>query len=112
MQPNLPEGATELCEIDGVHYASLQDGTILADNQPVEVIAVATTDTLRDAIKAASPHVRLINQRVVDRIRERYSAEDEIKCLRLAPSAETTAWNDWCEECRAWGAEQKAALGL
>lgn len=52
----------------------------------------------------------LINQQVVTQIRTKYSAEDEIKLLRLAPSDETTEWNKYVEECRDWGKEQKAAI--
>lgn len=104
---------TELATIAGTTYFSLPDGTELPD-QPTEItiIPIELTDALRDAIKAASPHVRLINQRVDERIRERYSVSDEIKLLRIAPSEETSAWNDYVEECRAWGREQKAMLGL
>lgn len=76
------------------------------------VAAVTLDDDLRSAIKAASPHCRLINERVGEMIRARYSPEDEIKCLRIAPSAETLAWNDYVESCRTWGKEQRAALGL
>jgi hypothetical protein len=112
LQPTLPDGATELCTLDSTTYASLPDGSNLAAEQPVPVETVTLTDTLRAALKAASPHVRLINQRIVERIRERYTPDDEIKCLRLAPSAETEAWNEWCEACRDWGRAQKAALGL
>ena len=70
------------------------------------------TDALRAEIKAASPHVRLINQRVREAISSRYSLEDEIKLLRTAPSAEMDAYNAWAEECRAWGRAEKAKLGL
>lgn len=118
----LPEGGhlqpigTELATLGDTTYVSLPDGAVLPDNQPVEIVAsiqsVTLTPELCDAIKAASPHVRLINQRIIERIRERYSADDEIKMLRLAPSDETTAWNAYVESCRAWGREQKAALGL
>ncbi len=108
---------TELATIDGVTYVYIPEGETLPADQPEDIAAsivnpVTLTDTLRDAIKAASPHVKLINARVVEKIRSKYSADDEIKCLRLAPSAETQAWNDWTEDCRAWGREQKAALGL
>ncbi len=104
---------TELATIDGVTYVHVPDAASLPD-QPVEidVAPAALTNGLKDAIKAASPHISLINSRIVEMIRLRYSMEDEIKLLRLAPSDETTAWNDYAEECRAWGREQKAALGL
>lgn len=119
----LPEDAathrplgTELATVDGVTYVALPDGAALPANQPAEVSAsiqlVTLTDTLRDAIKAASPHYALINARVIEQIRTRYSQDDEIKCLRLAPSPETTAWNAWAEDCRTWGKQEKTKLGL
>lgn len=118
----LPEGAehqrlgTELATIAGVTYVSLPEGATLPAEQPEEIsesIATVTlTDTLRDAIKAASPHVRLVNERVRAAIAERYSMADEIKLLRTAPSAECIAYNAYAEACRDWGREEKAKLGL
>lgn len=119
-----PEGernerlGTELCTIDGVTYVSLPAGAMLPGGQPTEILASIQTlptplpDDLRDEIKAASPHVRLINERVRNAIAERYSLADEIKLLRTAPSPEMQAYDAYAEECRAWGRAQKAALGL
>lgn len=107
---------TELATIDGVSYVSLPDGVTLPPDQPPKIAAsiqvVTLTVELRDAIKVASPHCQLINARVIEQIRTRYSHDDEIKLLRLAPSPETVAWNTWVEECRAWGRAEKARLGL
>lgn len=75
-------------------------------------MAIVLAPDLRDAIKAASPHVRLINDRVRDAIAQRYSITDEIKLIRTAPSAEMLAYNAYAEECRAWGWAEKAKLGL
>ena len=94
----------------------LPDGVTLPDGQPREIAAsiqaVILSAELRDAIKAASPHVRLINERVRTAIAERYTVGDEIKMLRLAPSAETAAYNAYVEDCRAWGRVAKANIGL
>ena len=107
---------TELATIDGVTYVALPDGATLPGEQPQEIAAnvapVTLTDAQRDAIKAASPHVRLINERVREAIAERYSFADEIKLLRTAPSPECIAYNAYAEECRAWGRAEKAKLGL
>lgn len=103
----------ELATIDGITYVFVSDTTTLPPQPPEITVAAATlTDVLREQIKAASPHVWLINDRVVDMIRQRYSVDDEIKMLRIAPSDETTSYNAYVEECRAWGRDQKAALGL
>ena len=56
--------------------------------------------------------MRHIDNQVKAAIAERYSIEDEIKMLRLAPSDETSAYNAYVEECRAWGRAEKNKLGL
>jgi hypothetical protein len=66
-------------------------------------------DAQLDLLRAQA---RLIQQRVVDAIRARYSVDDEIKLLRIAPSAKTDAWNAYVEDCRAWGRAERAKLGL
>jgi hypothetical protein len=105
------ERITELCTIDGETYVSVPDSiTLPPQPQQITVEAVALTEELDAAIKAASPHVALINERVVTRIRDRYSINDEIKMHRIGPSPETEAYNDWVEECRAWGRAEKERL--
>ena len=107
---------TELATIDGVTFVALPDGAALPENQAGEIASsiatVTLTDAMRSAIKAASPHVRLINDRVREAIADRYSMADEIKLLRTAPSAECIAYNAYAEECRDWGRSEKAKLGL
>lgn len=104
---------TELATINDVTYVSLPDNTVLPE-QPAEiaVAAVDLTPDLKQAISDASPHVKLIRQRVSDKIAERYSTGDEIKLIRTAPSAEFEAYNAYAEDCRAWGRAERAKLGL
>ena len=96
----------------------LGDGVALPAEQPpqiaesIETLPVPLPDALREAINAASPHVQLISARVVEAIRRRYSIEDEIKLLRLAPSPETAEWNAYVEDCREWGRAERAKIGL
>jgi hypothetical protein len=104
---------TELCTIDGVTYVSVPDSiTLPAQPEQITVEEVVLTDELKAAIKSESPHVQLINERVVAKIREIYSLNDEIKLLRIGLSEESTAYNDYVEECRDWGCAAKARLGL
>jgi hypothetical protein len=104
---------TELCTIDGITYVSVPDSIILpAQPEQITVEEVELTDELKESIKSASPHVQLINDRVVSKIREVYSLNDEIKMIRLSPSAESTAYNEYVESCRDWGRVAKANLGL
>jgi hypothetical protein len=109
----LEDRITELCTIDGVTYISVPDGITLPEQpEQITVEEVALTDELKAAIKSESPHVQLINERVVAKIREIYSLNDEIKMIRLSPSEESTAYNEYVETCRAWGKTRKATLGL
>lgn len=106
----------ELCTIDGATYVSVPDDMDLPINQPDEIAdtvqTVVMTDDLRELIKSQSTHVQLIDERVKAKIAERYSITDEIKQLRSAPSAEFDVYTEYAESCRAWGQEQKSALGL
>ena len=122
------DGATELCTLSGVTYVSVPDGELPA--QPAQIAAsvvdpVVLTTELREAIKAASPHCQLINQRIEDKIRERYSLSDEQYFSRIASCAalgyytfETgeaealQAFVLYVEYVRQWGREQRALLGL
>ena len=104
---------TELCTIDGVTYISVPDGITLPEQpEQITVEEVALTDELKAAIRLASPHVQLIDERVVMKIREKYSVNDEIKLIRLGESDDYTTYNDYVESCRAWGAAAKARLGV
>lgn len=109
---------TELATLrDGTTYVCLPSVATLPTDQPAEIAAsiienVTLTAAQIAEIKAASPHVRLINQRVVDMIAAEYSMADEIKLLRTAPSPEFDAYNAHAESCRAWGRTEKAKLGL
>jgi hypothetical protein len=109
----LEDRITELCTIDGVTYVSVPDGITLPEQpEQITVEEVALTDELKAAIRAASLHVQLIDERVVMKIREKYSVNDEIKLIRLGASDDFTAYNDYIETCRAWGAAAKARLGV
>lgn len=126
---NAPEGSTELCTLNGITYVAMPDGEALPEGQPQQIAdsieSVQITDTLRDNIKAASPHCKLIAKRVEDRIRARYSLEDELYFARISVGALTgqytyeageadavAAFGEFVEECRQWGRDQRAALGL
>lgn len=103
----------ELATIDGVTYVSLPTGaTLPAQPAKITVEPVTLTDALKAEIAAASPHVQLINERVKSMIAQQYTIEDEIKLLRAAPSEEFDIYNAFVEDCRQWGRDQKAALGL
>lgn len=76
-------------------------------------------------IRAASPHVQLIAQRVVDQIRATYSADDEMYLARIGTGAalgvyqlepkeqdELSRYQTHVEWCRQWGRDERAKLGV
>lgn len=120
---------TELATIDGTTYVALPDGATLPADQPTEIassIAVVTLDpVLREQIKAASPHCKLIAQRMVEQIRAAYSIDDEMYFARIGVGAATgmyqpstdelqamTVFGEFVESVRQWGRQQRAELGL
>ena len=107
---------TEHCTVDGWTYITVPDGVVLPE-QP-EIISATLTEInfedepeAKDIINEVSPHIQLINDRVVEKIRLLYSINDEIKMLRVG-GADFEAYNTYVEECRAWGRAEKAKLGL
>lgn len=121
---------TELATLpDGLTYVSLPDGAALPVGQPAEIAAsivtVTLTDALKESIKAASPHTRLIAQRMQDKIRATYSVEDEQFFSRIGVgvalgayvfgAGEQTAllaFGTFVESVRQWGRVERAKFGL
>lgn len=133
--PDAPMGqqaGQELCTLpDGRTIVALFDGNTLPTKQPAAIAASIVTlaqplaADLLAQIKAASPHFRLINTRVEEKLREKYSTSDEAKFARIAygvalgmysyqagEQAELQAFGAYCELCRAWGKTEKALLGM
>lgn len=109
----------ELCELDGKTYVSVSDEalrTVMKSGGDLVEVSGATMaeemPSIVAKIKSSAPAVKDIRAEVIRKIREKYSVDDEIYLLRTAPSPETAAWNDYVENCRQWGREQKALLGL
>lgn len=133
-EPNSPDATTprctELCTLDdGYTYVAVPEGVTLPTEQPPTVNAslepVTLTDALRYQILSASTHCKLIAERVIERIRERYPLDEELFLNRIATGvanglyvyqdgeeAEVIAFGVWAEECRQWGRQQRAELGL
>ena len=119
---------TELATVDGVTYVSIPDGVDLPDQSDEvapSVSKVTLSGALLETVKAASPHVRLILQRMIDRIRERYTIDDEMYFARIGVGVATGLYTFqageqealmefglFVEEVRQWGRDQRAALGL
>jgi hypothetical protein len=116
---------------DGRTIVVLPDGVKLPADQPteikdsIEVLPTPLPDALKEQIRAASPHVHLINTRMQERVRGRYSAEDEMKFSRIgtgqalgmynmtdAEKAALVAFGVYLEECRQWAKSERAKLGV
>ena len=119
---------TELATIGGLTYVSVPAGVTLPEQLP-QVAAtlqpVTLTSELREQLKAASPHCALISERMVQKIREKYSIEDEQYFARIgvgvalgAYSFESgekdalLAFGAHVEAVRQWGRAERAKLGL
>lgn len=119
---------TELGTIDGLTYVSVPDGVTLPAQLP-QVAAtlqiVTLTPELRAQLKATSPHCALIAERMVQKIRARYSPDDEDFFTRIglgsvlgmyqlppAEMAEIQAFGEFVEAVRQWGRTERAKLGL
>lgn len=117
---------TELCTLDGTTYVAVPDGLTLPA-QPAEIDPQPTPlgADLVARIKAASPHVQLIYERTEQQIRAKYSMSDEAKYARIGvgvalgvyafeagEQAELLAFGAYVEQCRQWGRDERAKLGL
>ena len=55
---------------------------------------------------------KIIDKKIIAKIRQRYSENEEIKMLRLGIldglNKEFQAYNEYVEECQTWGNEKKA----
>lgn len=119
---------TELATIDGVTYVAVPSDIQLPEQDEriaSTVSAVDPSDELKDKLRKASPIARLIDIRVVEAIRAKYTENDELKYARqgwmLATSAEGAgdidedALQEYCayvEQCREWGRQERAKIGL
>ncbi len=106
---------TELGTIDGETYISVPDDVILP-KQPEQITLepVTINDELKEQIEKASPHIQLIKKRITDKIREKYSLEEELKIIRNMindkEKEKFTDYNNFVEACIAEGKVKKEAL--
>lgn len=126
LRAQLPEGALELCTLDGLAYVSMPDGAVLPAQHPeITLTPVALDAGLRERIKVESRACRLIAQRMVEQIRAAYTLDDEMYFARIgvgaanglyAPTSDETqemaVFGEFVESVRQWGRSERAKLGL
>lgn len=101
--------AIELATIDGITYVSVL-GDLPPQHEQLSVALADMTPELQADLRKCD-QCKGINAITVAKIREHYSAEDEIKAIRLGGSAEAD-WKAYVESCVAEGEAAKAELGL
>jgi hypothetical protein len=124
LQPSYAEGAPLLlCTLGNYRYIYANQDVVIPDGIALEFVDL--TPELRDELKAASPHVKLIDKRVIDRIRETYPIDDELYFARISVGSllgaytllpgELEALQKYqvdVEAAREWGRLERAKLGL
>ena len=118
----LPDGRTVVVIFDGYLLPSDQPAAI---DSSIEALSLPLPDLLREQIKEASPHVALIDRRMIEQIRASYSIDDEMYFARIGvgaamgmyqPSSDEvhamTVFGEYVEAARQWGRGERAKLGL
>jgi len=123
----LPEHGMELCELDGVTYVTVpEDAGQMPEQHPEITLEPVIVDVgLRDRLKKSARICQLIDQSIIDLIRARYNPEDEMYFARIGvgvslgayqfePGEQEAllAYGAYVEECRQWGRQKRAELGL
>ena len=131
VEPDYNDGdsrITELCTIGEDTYVHVPDDMVLPEqpfNIDVGIESVVLTNELKAEIKALSPHVKLSYSRLQDRIRTKYSIEDEQYFARISVGALSGTYSmqedepgliaeyqTWVEESREIARLERAAWGL
>lgn len=108
---------TELCTIEETTYVSIPNNITLPEQSDkikstLKEIDLSNNLDLKEQIKTISSHINLINDRVVEKIRTKFSINDEIKILRAGTPEESNLYNAFVEECVLWGRIEKEKLGV
>ena len=123
----LPEHGMELCELDGVTYVTVpEDAGQMPEQHPEITLEPVIVDVgLRDRLKKSARICQLIDQSIIDLIRARYNPEDEMYFARIGVGVSLGAYQfepgeqeallsygAYVEDCRQWGRQKRAELGL
>ncbi len=117
---------TELCEIDNYRYVSVPENvevTIPEEITTWEIVDI--TPELRETLKINSPHCQLIAQKIIDKIKAKYTLDDELYFARISVGAlqgtyqlqdgelaELQQYQIDVEAAREWGRSERTMLGL
>ena len=106
---------TELCTINNETYISVPDGVVLPE-QPKEITLepVVITTELKGQIEKDSPHIRLIEKRIIEKVRKKYPIEAQLKIIRDKINGinidKYAEYNSYVEDCVTEGETKKELL--
>ena len=116
----------EIAIIGDWRYVHAPNDADIPEQWPeIEWQAVVLSDELKEEIKANSRPCLLISERMQAKIREKYTAEDEMYFARIGTGkalgvyefqqgeeAALLQYGNFVESVRQWGREQRALIGL
>ncbi|MBC7908322.1 MAG: hypothetical protein H7Y60_16465 [Rhodospirillaceae bacterium] len=109
---SMPTQATHfpihLGEAEGRHYLSVPEDFTIPDHQPTEVDYRVHAEPLSPGVRKSLTSVREIDRTCVEKIRSRYSVDDELGAVRTGDPVVL----GYVEQCVAEARVAKAALGL
>jgi hypothetical protein len=119
----LPDGRTVVALFNGAELDAEAQHAEVAST--IEQLPQPLPSDLRDQIREASPHAQLIARRIIERIRTKYSPDDEAYLTRIScgqalgtyqmSAAEVAMLQDYqatAEGARLWAKEERAKLGI
>lgn len=117
---------TELATIDNVTYVYVPDDMILPEQPPeINPQIITLTPELKEKIKANSLNCLKISDMMQEKIREKYSQEDEHYLTRISVGVlsgiyrfepgeqeQVLEFGRFVEDVRSWGRNERAKIGL
>ena len=100
----------DVCTIDGLVYISVPD-TITLPEQPEIIkktlVEVILNSELKTRIKSTSCHIKLMESRIADDAKIRYTKSDEVTLDFLKEFLPTWGVVDYISKCRVWDKPQE-----
>ena len=120
------ENILELCDIDGYTYISVPDESSLIIPTEIKTYEkVVLTEKIIEDIRENSSYCKLIDERVIKIIRDKYTLDDELYLARISCGVllgtytllnhETNLLRDFqvlVEGAREWGRQERIKIGL
>ena len=122
---NLPENAIihlsndQLEDFDNYQYVTFEEK---APEQPKGIILeeVVLTEELKEKLRKNSPHWQRYKERVIEKIREKYSLDDELNIIHTRnlgtkttdDKAKISEYDNFVKSIKDYYANYKASLGI